>query len=69
MPTAQLGGEGDGDAGPDEREARATPWVALRLKTLAYFNASLISISRLNTSLTSSDRSTPRCSALLEKYW
>ena len=33
-----------------------------------YFNASLISISRFSTSVTSSDRSTPRCSAFPEKY-
>src|SRR5579863_1267698 len=33
-----------------------------------YFNASLISISRLSTSVSSSDKSTPFCSALAEKY-
>jgi hypothetical protein len=35
---------------------------------VCYFSASLISMSRLSTSVNSSDKSTPFCSALAEKY-
>ena len=35
---------------------------------MCYFSASLISMSRLSTSVNSSDKPTPFCSALAEKY-